>query len=231
MVFSVIVLLAWRLTCLRGRAVRDVLLAGGVAIFLLMAWSLRNHAVFGRFVFVSTNSGVNLLLGNCENTTPASGPSTNIRHYLDQAEGLNEADRDIFLRNEALAYMRRHKRRTLESYIAKVAHYFHYRERFKTTSEWSTAREWLLLLSYPPLLLLFMVRVAMARRFKPSREELLLWLLYVLPAFFLGVFFTRIRLRIPQDYLLAGLVAMFVARLRENRRAHIAARGSAEQLP
>jgi uncharacterized membrane protein YfcA len=61
-----------------------------------------------------------------------------------------------------------------------------------------------------PLLLLFIVRVARRKRYPLSAFEVLLAWLYVSSAFIYAIFHTRIRYRLPVDYALIALVAMFI---------------------
>ena len=51
------------------------------SICVIGLWSIRNYYVFNSFVFVSTNGGFNLLLGNSKNTEPNLGVNTDISQY------------------------------------------------------------------------------------------------------------------------------------------------------
>jgi len=67
-----------------------------------------------------------------------------------------------------------------------------------------------MLITYGPLLLLFASRVLLVKLFRPSAFETLLGALYVCSALTTAVFFTRIRFRLPFDFLLIIIVAMFL---------------------
>jgi hypothetical protein len=183
-----------------------------MVILLVGGWQLRNYRAFDHFVFVSTNSGINLLLGNSENTTADSGTNADVRHYREEAAGLSEVERDRFFRDSALEWIAQNPGDALELYVRKWLHYFGYRDQLATESESSGARDLLMLASYGPLFLCLLFRLLLIRRFPLGRVEGLLIALFVLNAFFMAIFFTRIRFRIPMDHLLVVVAAAFVAR-------------------
>src|SRR3972149_5781249 len=82
-------------------------------IFLLGGWTVRNYLVFDTFVFVSTNAGENLLIGNSENTTPNAGRTANISRYMAEAEPLGEVERDHYYQTKDLEFMLAHKAHTV----------------------------------------------------------------------------------------------------------------------
>lgn len=61
------------LLILRWRRWRDVLTGGAVfycaAVLVVLPWTVRNYLAFGELVFVSTNGGINLLIGNNPDAT------------------------------------------------------------------------------------------------------------------------------------------------------------------
>src|SRR5664280_387249 len=67
------------LTRRRSLPVAAVALLG--ALILPGAWAARNVVVMKAIIPVSTNTGINFILGNSENTTVASGVNTDIRRY------------------------------------------------------------------------------------------------------------------------------------------------------
>jgi hypothetical protein len=87
----------WSLRSWREPAL-TLLIATLTAAALLAPWVKRNHDVFGEFVLVSTNFGVNLWMGN----NPASSGG-----YMDvpQRSVNNEAHRDALLKKEAIAFI------------------------------------------------------------------------------------------------------------------------------
>jgi len=183
-----------------------------VAILLLSVWGIRNFILFDDYIFVSTNSGENLLLGNSENTTPSKG-TFDLSKYTSFAETLNEVERDRYYRSEAIDYIRNNKLQTFQIYILKVLNYFHYRNELVTRSEGTQIRDTIMLITYGSLLLLFIIRLFLVKEYKISYFERTLIMLYISSAFFTAVFFTRIRFRIPYDFLLIMIVALFLAKL------------------
>jgi hypothetical protein len=69
---------------------------------LIAPWSIRNTRIFGRFVQISTNGGVNFWEGN----NPTSNGET--EDLPPDAAKMQEADRDIYLGNIAKAYVRQY---------------------------------------------------------------------------------------------------------------------------
>ena len=183
-----------------------------IAFSLVGVWSARHYAVFKSLVFVSSNSGFMMLTGNSENTTPNAGPTVDISKYEAEATQLqlNEVERDSYYRSKAIVWILSHKVKALKLIFLKFLNYFNYRNDLATKSEASSAKDILMLVTYGPLLLLFVSRILFMRLLKPSTFEVLLIILYVSSALFYAIFFTRIRYRLPFDFLLIGVAAMFV---------------------
>lgn len=206
------------------RTLRQALLTGCGAALILAPWVLRNAQVFGRFIPLSTNSGVNLILGNSEHTTPNAGTTADISRYEQVARSLSEVAADDYYTREALAYIRAHPWRTAGLYLRKVANHFNYQNRLHTQSESSAARSLVMLASYGFLLGLAILRIAVGRRHPLSPLERYIFWLYVLNAFISAIFFTRVRFRLPMDILLiipAAAAGMLIInqislRLRQN---------------
>ncbi len=71
-----------------------------VMALLIAPWTLRNAQAFGRAVTISTNGGANLWMGN----NPASSGG-----YMDlppETQGMNEAERDRYLKDLAIAHIK-----------------------------------------------------------------------------------------------------------------------------
>jgi len=176
-------------------------------------WTIRNAIVFKKLIPVSTNSGENLLLGNSENTGPNSGVNVDISHYLKKTSAMNEAERDIFLRNQAFEWAASNPRQAGILYLQKLANYYNFHNRLYVQSEASILRDRIMFITYYPLLLLAVARLATFRRFPISRVEVFLYALYLGSAVLGALFFTRIRLRLPYDTLLITIGAIFLGRL------------------
>lgn len=203
-----------------GKQSKGYLVMLVVALSLVGLWMIRNYAVFGDYVFVSTNSGENLLLGNSEHTTPNGGRTINISRYTSEAATLSEVERDKFYRSRAVEYIRNNKLQTVRMYLLKVLNYFNFKNKLVTKSEGSQLSDAVMLLTYGLLISLFLIRLLMGRILKFSHFEKMLIVLYFAGAFFSAIFFTRIRFRIPYDFLLIIIVALFLAELSQKLIAH-----------
>ena len=71
--------------------------------------------------------------------------------------------------------------------------------------------------TYYPLLITVIIRCILWRKYEFSWSELLLYLLYFGNAFLSAVVYTRIRYRIPFDFLLVAMVAIFIGHIRDYR--------------
>jgi len=186
----------------RGRAIRRAAVIGLAAACVLLPWQIRNARVFGQFVFVSTNGGINLLLGNSPGTTAGSGVNVNLDTWHAEARGLDEVARDRFYRHAAMDWIRANPRRAFALYVRKLAHHFHFRNRLHTAGEHSPARDVVMALGYGLLIGLVLVRLVASRRVPLTRTERFILALYLVNAAFAALFFTRIRFRLPLDWLL-----------------------------
>ncbi|RMH60756.1 MAG: hypothetical protein D6678_05105 [Zetaproteobacteria bacterium] len=171
------------------------------------AWSLRNTLVLGHFVPISTNSGVNLLIGNSEHAQVGLGVRTDISVYKAHAPK-DEVAQNRYFTQQAMHYMLAHPAKTIRHYFAKFLNYFNYHNKLATGGEATKAKEMLMLLTYGLLLLGLLARMLMARRQKLAHEEWLLLALYVASGLAYALFFTRIRFRLPFDFLLIMLAAL-----------------------
>ena len=191
-------------------------------VFLVISiWTIRNYRAFNRFELISSNFGINFLIGNNPATTPNNGPAaytgiTNIIATADQL-GLDEFQRNKFYTQQALGFIRQDPGHYLRLFLLKSANYFNFRNQLLTASESSQARDLVMLLSYGSLLLLAVLRLFYYRKYPLSRLETFLILLYICNAFVSALAFTRIRYRLPFDYLLIAFVAIFLEKWLEDR--------------
>jgi len=188
----------------------------GIAAVLLLVttlvvitpWQIRNYLTFHRNFFISTNGGFNLLLGNSEHTRPNTGSNIDFSKYEEISRTLDEAERNNYHTREALKYMRQNPGRTVTMYVRKFLNYFDCRNELKMKSEQRDVRTLLVFLAYATIMIFVLVRVLQARRFPLTRfEHYAVWL-YVLNGAFAALFVTRIRFRIPFDYLMFSLAAI-----------------------
>jgi 4-amino-4-deoxy-L-arabinose transferase-like glycosyltransferase len=208
-VFTLVITVLWALFMDRRVRPAGVLAMCLVPALMVGTWSIRNYYHFGEFVYGSANSGINLLLGNSENARPNSGTQVDIAKY--QGASGDDVQIDRYYRAQAINYVLSHKERAARLYALKVVNFFNYRNDLATKTEMSGPRDLVMLLTYGPLLLLCLLRLAQVGRRPLSPFEWLMLLLYVSNAFYAAVFFTRVRLRLPLDFLVIMLVAGFLS--------------------
>jgi len=190
---------------------RKAVLVAAVAACVVLPWTLRNYLALDAFVPVSTNSGVNLLLGNSLETRPNSGVNVDISAAETAVRGMTEVERDDYFRYEALRFLREDPSRGLLLYVRKWLNHFNYRNELATEREASGTRDLILLVSYGPLLALFLARLLATWRWPLTKVEELLAVVYLAMPFFLALYFTRIRFRVPFDLCLIAGVSLWVA--------------------
>lgn len=191
----------------RGLAVFSV-----VALLVISAWSVRNYVVFDHPVAISTNSGLNLLLGNSPGTGPNTGVNVDVSAYTSLR--LSEVEQDQAYGNAAKDWIRTNPDDFLLLYVAKLINHFNYANQMATTSERSELRDLASMVGYYPVLLLAIVGLWVGRRQKRSATEISLYILYISFALVSALFFTRLRFRVPLDMVLLGIGALVIVRLR-----------------
>jgi hypothetical protein len=199
------------------RALRPALLVAGMLV-ALAPWTARNWAHFRTFVPVSTNGGINLLRGNYATVGPNNGVTSDIERSVRPDSLASETQRDAFYRRESLRWIRENKARALRLYFGKVANYFQFRNVLRVSSEDTFMRRTFLFVTYYPLLIVSLVRLLFRRRFPMDRTEGLFYWVYFGNAFVSAVFFTRIRFRVPFDFLLVAMVSTFLGRVLAEHR-------------
>ncbi len=195
-----------------GRRMSTALLFLLATSAVVAPWTLRNYRVFHQFIPVSSNNGLNLLLGNSPGARPNSGVNADVSAYTRVAAGMPEAERDRYYRRQALAWVQAHPGAAIRLYLRKVLNYFNFRNELFVRAESSTLRDAVQFLVYYPLLLAALARLLMRKRFPMTSAEGLLYLLYFGNALLSAVFFTRLRFRVPFDFLLAAMAGTFIAR-------------------
>lgn len=168
----------------------------------LTPWTLRNYAEFHSFIPLSTNGGLNLLLGNSENARLNSGVNVDISKYVAVGSRLNEHERDVYYTKQALNWVLKNKLKAVKLYFLKVLNYFNFENELYVKKEGSAARDMIMLFTYGPLLLLFLARTITGRWLKLTRMELFMIVFYLSNSLLSAIFFTRIRFRVPYDLLL-----------------------------
>jgi hypothetical protein len=205
---------AWWLGIMRAR---EGAVLTAVAAAVVLCWTARNYAEFGQFVPVASYTGAQFLIGNCESTIPYGG-SGNIdtSHYHAEARalGLDEFQADRYYEHAALTWIEQHPGSAFVLYLEKAANFFNVYNEYapESRAEVSPWKQAVVGATYALLLALLIWRLAEARRYPLSKTEKLFLAIYILSAFTQALFFTRIRLRLPYDYLIVAIIAMHLAR-------------------
>jgi hypothetical protein len=171
-------------------------------------------------VLVSTNGGLNLLQGNNENTAAILGGGVaaadiDLTTYFAEANRRflgDEPAMSEYFSQQAREWIRTHKWEAAKLYLRKCLYYFSYRNDLSIKAEGSRAKDAVMLVSYGTLLGLLLLRLVLIGRYRPSRLEWMLLTLYVANVFASAVFYPRIRFRLPFDFLLIGVAALFLDR-------------------
>jgi 4-amino-4-deoxy-L-arabinose transferase-like glycosyltransferase len=227
---SVLAVAVW-LLCARStraaarRVVPVLLIATAV---LPGAWCVRNAVQLDAFVPVSTNNGINLILGNSEGVSAGGGRVGDIARYEREAAtlGLSEVEQDGFYRDAAVSWIRQHPGEAAALYAGKVLNNFNFRNELATAGQNNTLQDAISAITYYPLLALFALRVALLRRWRLTGLEKLLAGLVLGNVLLLAVFYTRLRFRVPLDGLMLISSAAMLAEL-IRRRAGPVDRGTA----
>ncbi len=182
-------------------------------LITISPWMYRNYTVFNTFIPISTNFGINLLLGNSENTTPNSGININMDKYTMYTKDLNEVEKDQYFRKQAIQNVKNNLPRYLKLYFQKCLNYFHFRNELATQSENSFTKDLVMFFTYYPFLILSIIRLVLYKKYPLDKLEIFLYSLYFIAPVYQAIFFTRIRFRVPFDVLLLLIDTIFLSRI------------------
>jgi hypothetical protein len=196
---------------------RDVVLITVAAGLIVGTWTARNAVCFHRFVPIASNSGSNFLMGNNELAVAEEAvANVGMKPYNEQVQklGLDEFESDHFYREAALTWIKTHPGQALLLYLKKVLNFFNIRNVYSSQiqGEVSAWKQVVMAVSYLLLLGLLGWRLIETRRFPLVQREKLFLAIYILSAFTSAIFFTRIRHRLPYDYLIIAIIALHLSR-------------------
>lgn len=192
-----------------------------IASILIGSWFLRNYFVFGKPVIFSTNLSINFYYGNSQfaNDNPYAVADID---YMDEgkfAKIENEVERDSALKSAALTFIKDNPFAALKLYFIKFLNYFNYRNNLKTTEQQSIYYDIIMFITYYFILIMIIIRIIDRKRFPLSKLEIFILGCYVLNALVTSVFFTRIRFRLPFDYLLILMNAIYISNWLQYKKA------------
>ncbi len=217
--FAALVLL-WSYRSELKRAIGSAMIWVAAAAMIVLPWTARNYEQFHLFIPVSANGGLNLLLGNSPVTTPNGGVEVSVvRTCKEIVPGITIFQMDAAAGKCAVGWMVGNPGAAAALYAKKVVNYFNFRNEIRTGGVSSSWKDWVVFITYYPLLLLSILRIAFYRRFPLAKVEVLILGLYFLNALVSAIYFTRIRFRIPFDFLLMSVVAAFLCQIWASRRS------------
>ncbi|MCX5815533.1 MAG: hypothetical protein NTX75_04725 [Proteobacteria bacterium] len=184
-------------------------------ILVVGCWTLRNYIVFHRFVLLSTNMGITLLLGNSENASPNIGVSADISKYSKEVEKyqLDEVDADRYYRSKALEWVFNNPGRAVGLYFQKFINYFNFYNELATSNVEAMWKNVIMFFTYYPLLFLMLIRIALFQKFPMTKIELTFIVIYFFSAFMNAFFLARIRYRLSFDFLMIAVAAAFLGQI------------------
>jgi hypothetical protein len=231
------VVFIWLLWSRRASLAQAVLVVA-VVVGCVGLWTARNLAVFHAPVAMGTSSGFMLLSGNCPNTRydQASVDVNWPDEVYAEITGKNEVERDQIMVRAALRFVRENPGDAFVLYVQKFLYWFSYRNEVVSDRVVPggagagpvAIRDLVMLLTYGSLLLLLIVRLALVRRYPMTSWEVLLLALYVGGGGAYAVYLTRIRYRLPFDWLLITMNAVFLAQVVQ---AHLGSREGGRPTP
>lgn len=180
---------------------RSSVLAGLCAIAVIGTWSVRNQIVLGEPIFISTN------ISSILESAASSGAFDDSASRLD-SEGNQPARAN---REEISGYLLGALQSLLHhpgEYIRELANFFHFHNKMVVESEQSLLKDMVMFISYYSILALAIGRFLLGTRVKPSKFDWWVALIYLSAAFFQALAFTRIRYRLPMDFMITGLAGI-----------------------
>lgn len=206
-----LLVLAGRPPLRRGLA---ALALGGVLLALPpSAWVARNALVLDGALVLTTNGGINLLLGNAPGVTPETGTNLDLSPYAEATRGMSELEADRTFRATALAWMRARPGEAASLYLGKLVHWLAPANRLATAAEEGRGRALVAAVGWYGLLGALLVGTLLAafRRLLDGRLLLAGWGAWLATAALYALFFTRVRFRVPLDALLVPVAAIGLA--------------------
>jgi hypothetical protein len=195
----------------KRRSLWQVGLIAVIVFVPLMAWSARNRVVFHEW-FLADNTGVNLIDGNSRATGPNTGPNVDLEVIVPEVTPqVDELSRDRAYKRAAINWVETHPGRAARLYVLKTLNWFNCEPNLHTARADRSAYRYILAVVYYPLL----IAVAISPLVLPGAQRIqgLFAAQYVVAACGYAIFFTRIRFRLPYDYLVIIIAAASVSAL------------------
>ncbi len=180
---------------------RSSVLAGLCAVAVIGSWSVRNQLVLGEPIFISTN--ISSILESTYLPEMAKDSATDLRAAPD---GPAPEARDT--QAGKLLQTLRSLMRNPGDYFGKLVNFFHFHNQMVVATEQSLLKDIVMFISYYSILALAAGRFLLRARIPLSRLDWWIALIYVSAAGFQALAYTRIRYRLPMDFLMAGMAGV-----------------------
>ena len=190
------------------------------AALLVAGWGIRNHNAFGVVILTATSGGYNLLAGNSPDARYNTSLDVKFPDYVyTEITGKTEIERDRIFKRAAFREMANNPARTVSLYFGKFLHWFDFSNRLMSDTAVEggastvnvSTREVILLAAYSLIILPLVARVALLRKHPFRPIETLGLCLWIGAGLAYAVFFTRVRFRMPFDWLIIANNAIFIA--------------------
>ncbi len=201
------------------------LLCALVSAVIVSSWTVRNYIAFDAFIPISTSSGYNLVFGNAPNARYDTTLNIRLPEYVyTELTGATEVEANQIMTNAAFREIAADPGRVAQLYIGKFLHWFDYSNKLLSDKVIDggaslikvDTREAILLVSHIILILPLAAHLAMRRRIPFRPIEWLFLALWIGGGLAYAIFFTRVRFRIPFDWLIYASNAMFLTTLLGN---------------
>lgn len=195
-----------------------VCIMGAAIVLLLGGWIARNQVVMGRPIVFSTNLTWNMDIASGRsrpNETGLTDSELPKVSHLTESEVLSQSanartgasEQSVRKRRPANLFINGIERLTQIfddplGYLRNVRRFFAYRNDMQTASENTSVRELVMFVTYYLLLLGVLARLMLSRHRPLASAEWLVLGLYLSTALLHALVFTRIRYRLPFDFLL-----------------------------
>lgn len=201
--------------------ITSLLIFVAVTVALIAPWSYRNYVVFDKFIIVATSSGYNLLAGNAPDARYNTSLNVRFPEYVyTELTGAGEIEASDIMTRAAIKEIVENPGKTARLYVGKFLHWFDFSNTLLTdkrveggaSSLAPSMRDMILLVTYSTIIALPLIaHILHARRYPFQRSELLFLALWVVSGLAYAIFFTRVRFRIPFDWLIITSNAMYLA--------------------
>ncbi|TCM78976.1 ArnT family glycosyltransferase [Rhodovulum steppense] len=219
------VLLGWVLLQSKRRLTHTAIFCA-VSASMVGAWTVRNYIVFDAFIPVATSSGYNLLAGNTAEARYNSSLDVRFPEYVyTEITGKGEVERNRIFTQAALREITDDPGRAVKLYLAKFAHWFDYSNKLLSdevveggaSTVGGSAREAVLFVTWAAVIVgPLMLHLVFCRSFPFRRVELLFLVLWIVGGLAYAIYFTRVRFRLPFDWLVIASNAMFLTAVLEH---------------